>query len=680
MNSAMPSPPPRRADADRDVDLGHNTAHDTDPGHDAGHDTDPGRNASHKTDPGHDAAHNTDPGHDTDPAHDTDPGHNTAHDTEPSHDTAHNTDPGRNTDPGAVHHASARGAQAGDTELLQALASPATYPGHPRVTVHETHASWVFVVRDRAYKIKKPLRLGFLDYSTLERRREACREEVLVNHELAPDIYLGVRAIVRTPTGYRLTAEDALAPLEYAVEMRRFRERDTLAGLITTGSLTRRHVSAVAHRLAEFHRAAPVIEGWGPERMLAIWRRNVQELEEALRIAQPDEIAPLRDRRVDVAAAFGESFVARHELELRSRGLLGLARDGHGDLRCEHVLVRPTIRIIDRIEFDPHLRHTDVACDLAFLAMDLETLGQRSAAHELYGAYGHAGISPGSEQLRSFYAAHWALVRAKVALIGAAEHERRADLATAEADVSGSEASNARKEPPNDEDMDKARSELQHAQHLLSLSERLCWRARRPVALVICGPAASGKSTLAAELARRSEMPVVSSDAVRKRLAGVDLRESARPDHYTAAFTRATYEQLGRDALSALRDDDGVIVDATCRSHEDRRLLLSRLGRVGMTLLLVRCTIPLEVAIERATRRLRDPHRISDATPQIVERQFREWEEPAEPADGGLLREELREGVLRLDTTRPLDAQVAEVAMTVDRHEHTMSPRNRGMP
>jgi uncharacterized protein len=189
------------------------------------------------------------------------------------------------------------------------------------------------------------------------------------------------------------------------------------------------------------------------------------------------------------------------------------------------------------------------------------------------------------------------------------------------------------------------------------LSERLCWRARAPVALVICGPAASGKSRLAAELARRSEMTVLCSDVVRKRLAHLDEHEPARPEHYSARFTRATYERLGREALLALRQKDAVIVDATCRSREDRALLLSRLQGPGMTLLIVRCEVPLKVALERAARRMDDPSRVSDATPPIAEQQFRAFEE----------LDELSDGVLGLDTTQPLDTQVSEIARAVDR-------------
>ena len=142
--------------------------------------------------------------------------------------------------------------QCGDPAMLQALATPAMYPGVPRVSVHETHASWVFVAGERAYKVKKPLALGFLDYSTLALRHSACREEVRVNQQLAPGIYLGVRAIVRDGDGYRIVPDGAPDAVEYVVEMRAFSEDDTFAGLIAAGSLTRAHVTAAARAAGSF--------------------------------------------------------------------------------------------------------------------------------------------------------------------------------------------------------------------------------------------------------------------------------------------------------------------------------------------------------------------------------------------------------------------------------------------
>jgi aminoglycoside phosphotransferase family enzyme/predicted kinase len=503
--------------------------------------------------------------------------------------------------------------------LLAAMGSRAAYPGHPRVVVHETHASWVFVAGARTYKIKKPLALGFLDYRSLASRHAACREEVRVNRDLAPGIYLGVRAILADGEGFRLADEGAPGAVEYAVEMRTFDERDSLRGLIEASRLTREVLERVARLLADFHRSAPVARGWGQGRVLEAWQKNLAELQAT---AHP------QSWHLDVVRAFADAFVEAHAPELRRRAALGLARDGHGDLRCEHVLAGSTLAVVDRVEFDPRLRQIDVACDLAFLTMDLEAQGQRWAARALADAYRDAGLCPGSEQLRSFYGAHWALVRAKVALIAAAGRAARDAVA-----------------------------ELRSAQRLWSLSERLCWRARMPLAIVICGPSASGKSHLAGELARRSGLALVSSDEVRRRLAKVPAGQRGRPENYRASFTRQTYGELARAASLALDRSGGVIIDATCRSRSDRAPLLERLRATRSRCLAVRCEVPLELALERARRRLGDPARLSDATPQIAEEQFRAFEE---------LDELPAANVLRVDTAQPLEDQLAELALGVD--------------
>lgn len=507
-----------------------------------------------------------------------------------------------------------------DPDLLRALGSPATYGLALAVAVHETHASWVFALGSRAYKIKKPVALGFLDYSTLSRRHAACREELRINEVLAPDIYLGVLAIVKTVNGFGFAVEGTDGAVEYAVLMRRFDERQTIQGAIAAGALTSNDLRLVAERVAIFHRAAVTVEGGDARQLIESWRANIIQLR---------EVADLAGRwDLDVAAEFGERFVSAHGAEIEQRVKDGQVRDCHGDLRCEHVLLKPTVRVVDRIEFDPALRHIDVAADLAFLTMDLEAHGEPRAARELLSAYEQAGGDPGSEALRSFYAAERALVRVKVTLIDAAAHQ-----------------------------LDERDERIEAARRLWMRAERLCWRARRPVAIVVCGPAASGKSTLARELARRAEIEVVSSDVVRKRLAALDEHQAAAAEYYTTRFTRATYERLREDALLALERDGAVIVDATCRSRDIRAALLASLREAAITSLLVRCEVPLDLAVARAARRMDDPQRVSDATPEIVEGQFHAFEE---------LDERSEASTLRLDTTQTLGMQLAAVARAVD--------------
>jgi aminoglycoside phosphotransferase family enzyme/predicted kinase len=507
-----------------------------------------------------------------------------------------------------------------ESALLLALANPATYGG-VHVTVHETHASWVFVAGERAFKIKKPVALGFLDYSTAARRHAACVEEVRVNQELAPDVYLGVRAIVRTDTGFAFTADhEAPEAVEYAVEMRSFDESDTLAGLIASEALTSGHIEALARRLAEFHRIAPVVAGGGVTQVLDECLQNIRELREA---SQPLELP------VSLAESFVEMFVRVHAGEIERRRGAGLVRDVHGDLRCEHVLLTPSVRIVDRIEFDPLLRHSDIACDLAFLTMDLEAHGQLWAAERLLSVYRDCGMDTGGDALLSFYGANRALVRAKVALIGAAEHDDALRTAL-----------------------------LAQTRSMWVLAERLCWRARAPLALVVCGPPASGKSTLAGELSSRSGFDVLSSDVVRKSAAGLKATDRAAPEHYSHRFTHHTYELLARQAHDLISHGNGVIVDATCGSRADRSTLLGRLGRMGVPRLVVRCEIPLGVALRRAAQRLGDPHRVSDASPEIVAEQYHSFQP---------LEELPPNNVFELNTQLPLDTQAFRVTRAVDR-------------
>ncbi len=505
-------------------------------------------------------------------------------------------------------------------ELPRALQAAATF-GAGRVELRETHASWVFLAGRYAYKVKKPVKLEFLDYSTPALRRAACHEEVRVNRELAPGVYLGVRAIVRTPAGLALAEEHDRRAFEYAVQMRRFEESRTLRGLIDAGELRDGVISEVAVVLARFHERTPVATGAEPAHVLERWQRNLHELEAI--------VDPVR-WRLHLVREFAHAFVATHVATLNERLREGRVRDGHGDLRCEHVLLEDGVQVVDRIEFDPRLRRLDVGADLAFLAMDLEANGEPRAARRLLQEYRQAGGAPGEDALLAFHAAYWALVRAKVAVIAAS---------------SGG---------------DPAR--LGEAERLRALAERLRWRARGPLALIVCGPAASGKSTLAAELGARSGLAVLASDEQRKRLAGIPPGQRAGPEHYSAQFTQATYAALGEAAAARLAQGEGVIVDATCRTVEQRATLLAAIANVAERLLLVQCRVTLATAMRRARERMGEPGHVSDATPEVVEAHYREFQPPSE------LPEECTH---ELDCELPLERQANEVTLALDRRGHS---------
>ena len=511
-------------------------------------------------------------------------------------------------------------------DVCAALGRPDFYPDRPdRVDVRETHVSWVFLAGDKAYKLKKPLVLPFLDFGTRQRRREMCREEVRLNRRLAPDLYLGVRAMVPTADGLALGAEDDPQAVEYLVEMRRFDESCTLAARLDRGELKRAEVVAVAQVLARFHARARRVAAVGVP-VLAVERRMTENFHELLAIVE---------QRVEVEwvlalERFAHAFAVAHAQMLAARAQRGFVREVHGDLRAEHVLLAETLEIVDCIEFDPGLRELDVADDLAFLVMDLVANGGERFARTLVRAYRDAGGDPGENRLIAFYGAYRALVRAKVALLRAAQHP----------------------EASSEHGRDSAA-----ARDLLALAERFAWQARLPLVIVICGVPAAGKSHLARALAEVSHLPHLSSDVTRKRLAGIRPQQRAGSAIYSPDFNRMTYAELGRGAARQAAAGGGALVDATFRHRADRDAFAQAFGDAA-PLLFVECRAPPRVLAERAAQRDRQPTRVSDASLSVVVRESSAWE----PLD-----ELAPEAHVTLRSDRSVEAQLEDLRALLDR-------------
>ncbi|HST40874.1 MAG TPA: AAA family ATPase, partial [Conexibacter sp.] len=503
------------------------------------------------------------------------------------------------------------------------------------VALRETHASWVVLAGERAFKVKKPLRFAFLDQSTLPLRRAACEAELALNRELAPDLYLAVRALVPAARdgALQLASAGAADAIEYAVEMRRFDESATLAGLARRGPLEDRHLRAVARRLAAFHAAAPIAAdapataAAAAAGALRLLDRNAEELIELL-----DGAANAAGRAAVAAQTrAAAAFATGHAGTLAARAADGHVRELHGDLRAEHVLPGPPVAIVDRLEFNRAWREIDVADELAFLAMDLTALGQPAAAQTLLAAYRDAGGDLGDARLLPFHAIYRAHVRAKVTLLRAAQETGTARVAARAA-----------------------------ASALIAVAERFAWQLRLPRLLVVCGVSATGKSRLAAELARRSGRPAISSDTVRKRLVGIAATARAGGDAYTPAVSERTYAELGRAALAAGRA--GAIVDATFRRTADRAAFAAELGEHAADVVHVELTAPATVLETRARRRLAEPDRVSDATPEVVRAQAGSFEPLADVPPH-------RHHLLRSDRSSPriADALAAALDGTVAR-------------
>lgn len=311
------------------------------------------------------------------------------------------------------------------------------------------------------------------------------------------------------------------------------REERSLAALATNGELEPPHVKAAARRLARFHAETPIAPAAHREVEIL-----VATLEENLATLREAGAGILAGDRLDAAEGFTHGSLAAKREELKVRAQAGLVRDGHGDLRAEHVILpaHEPPYVYDCVEFNPALRQIDFAADIAFLVMDLARLGSESSALQLIEDYREAGGDPGDDALLSFFASYRAWVRAKVACLNAIELP--------------------------EQDPERRRREAE-ATDLLGLGHRFAWRARRPLLLVICGVAGTGKTTLARRLAELSGWTHISSDLTRKRLAGLAPTERGGEDQYSREMTMRTYREMGRAAREELERRGAAIVDAT---------------------------------------------------------------------------------------------------------------------
>ena len=267
--------------------------------------------------------------------------------------------------------------------IAAAMAEPRFYPDPPaEVEVRETHISWVFFAGERAFKLRKAVVFTFLDYGTAERRRSMAEEEVRLGRRLAPDMYLGLRAVVHLDDGFALAEAGHPAAVEHVVEMTRFDEEQTLAARLRAGQAGEHEVRRLARRVASFHTGAePAPAGsFGPSQVADEVLGNFATL-----LADAGSVGPAR---LAAAHRFAVSFLHGRRDLLEERAAGGLVRDCHGDLRLEHVVVQgDELAIFDPVEFDPGLRRIDVAADLAFLVMELEEAGREDLARVLVEEY-----------------------------------------------------------------------------------------------------------------------------------------------------------------------------------------------------------------------------------------------------------------------------------------------------
>lgn len=479
--------------------------------------------------------------------------------------------------------------------LLAALREPVSYPhAAGAVELIETHISWVFLAGEFAYKIKKPVNLGFLDFSSLDKRRFYCEEELRLNRRTAAELYLAVVPITEGSGGVRVDGPGE--PIEYALKMRRFPQEALADSLARHRELRAAQADAIAAAIAAFHATIPAAAAGAdygsPERVAAPALANFEQLGRF--VAVPAESARLAELR---AWTVGESARLREVFAERKRG--GFVRECHGDLHLGNLAFldgRPVP--FDCIEFSPELRWIDVMNEVAFLVMDLLEHGLAALAWRFLNAYLETTGDYAGVRVLRFYLVYRAMVRAMIACI--------------------------RSRQPGAGEAVQGRAHREYGEYL-ALAGSLAASERRAL-VVMHGLSGSGKTTAAQKISESLGAVRVRSDVERKRLhglaAGARTHARAFGGIYAPEATRLTYGRLGQAARDAVVSGYGVIVDAAFLRRAEREEFRALALELGASFLIVSCRAPEAALRSRLAHREAMMSDASEAGVSVFENQL----------------------------------------------------------
>jgi aminoglycoside phosphotransferase family enzyme/predicted kinase len=488
--------------------------------------------------------------------------------------------------------------------LIADLGRSEAYP-YPveSIALEETHASLAFLAGDFVYKVKKPVDFGFLDFSTLERRKFFCEEELRLNRRLTHGVYLEMVPVVEV--GGRLAFHGEGATHDYAVKMRRLDDNQILRYLVDSNQVEDAVWVALSQRLTRFYAEAATGEGvneWGT--VAADWHNIEENLDQSAPYVGTI-VAPAQLQLID---DISRQFLEQERSLIEARLAAGKVREGHGDLHLAHICVEgpavDDLQIIDCIEFNPRLRCLDIAVDIAFLSMDLDYHGHPAFARKIVDLLAHDLQDADLPRLVQFFSIYRAHVRAKVACF------RSNEIAP---------------------EMPEYYAVRNEAERYFDLATSYIVESRRPTLFLVGGLSGTGKSVISRRLARSIGAGLVSSDSIRLELAGKTPAERQTVDYgtgiYSDDFTNRTYEQMFDRAEDLLGTGHSAVLDATFLNPRWRERARGIAERLGVDLLLIECQCPPEVARERLTKRARELFEASEADWAIYQEQRQRYGE-----------------------------------------------------
>ncbi|MEO8496465.1 MAG: AAA family ATPase, partial [Planctomycetota bacterium] len=442
------------------------------------------------------------------------------------------------------------------SRVVALLQRPEFYPEKTRsVELIETHISWIFLTDEFAYKLKKPVRFDFLDFSTAELRRAACLNEVKLNRRLAPGVYLGVVPISESSRGHLCLGQHG-TPVDWVVKMRRLPAENALDAQIRSSKVSPAAIERLAKMLSDFYDKVPPVT-----MTVDRYRENIEHHV----IANRDELAAaahhldLSEIRCVYSAQLRILRLAPDMLDERVRN--GRIIEGHGDLRPEHVYFNPSPLVIDCIEFNREFRTLDVVDELAFLAMECDFLGAEGLTDTIFARYFERSGDAPPRQLIDFYRIYRACVRAKVSAL-------RAEQLAGE-----------------------ARSRLlASAGKYLDLAVRYAHTLAPPLLVVVHGLPGTGKSTIARTISEDLGFELLQTDAIRRSMFASD---GDRPDfdkgRYHPENRLRVYEAMHEEAASLLSRGTSVVLDGTYLTASLRRAAADLAERSQAEFLALHC-------------------------------------------------------------------------------------------
>ncbi len=462
--------------------------------------------------------------------------------------------------------------------------------------LRETHISWVILCGEFAYKIKKPVNFGFLDFSSLELRRHFCEEELRLNRRFSPELYLAVVPITRSEQGPVI--DGVGPPIDYAVKMRRFREEQLLDAIAARKELDEKLLRALARELARLHEILPAChpdpDGSDPGTPAALHQAIEQNFQQIRDYALPAaQLLQLQAVQQWSQQRYGELLPV-----MLQRARAGKVIDGHGDAHLGNIaVVDGAVRLFDCIEFNASFRIMDSISEIAFLSMDMDARGYHEASRRLLTDYLEYSGDYAALQVLSFYRCYFAMVRAKVNLLRESIHSE--DITTTHG----------------------YREFLRYLELALS-----CTQPGRMFLAITHGLSGSGKSTIASALVARSGAVRIRSDVERKRLAGMAPEQRSEPQQrdalYSAAMSRKTFSRL--EELAGIVTSAGfpVIIDATFLHRSTRDSFRQLARRLSVPFVIVDCIAQPDQLRQRLTERARDARDASEADVAVMEQQL----------------------------------------------------------